>query len=143
MIIKEKPSIINKGHNHCCICGELNPRSLGLSFKELKPGFVSAKFSAFKELQGYEGMLHGGVISSLLDAAMTHCLFAAGIKAVTGDLHVRFLAPVPHEAELDLLAYMSSSLSPLFYLKSEIRVENKLVAKAEGKFMLSKVISEC
>lgn len=50
-----------------------------------------ATFSGNPGLQEYEGQLHGRVISSLLDAAMTHCLFHHGIEAVTGELYVRFV----------------------------------------------------
>jgi acyl-coenzyme A thioesterase PaaI-like protein len=35
-------------------------------------------------------MLHGGVISSILDGTMTNCLFAHGTVAVTAELRVRF-----------------------------------------------------
>jgi hypothetical protein len=78
-------------HAHCFICGDQNPRSLGLEFQAVDVDTVCATFQASPELQGYDGILHGGVIAALLDAAMTHCLFHRGIQAMTGDLHVRFL----------------------------------------------------
>ena len=83
------------GHSSCIICGELNPRSLKLSFEVAEDSAVSTRFSADARLQGYDGILHGGVIAALLDAAMAHCLFHNGIQAVTGDLRIRFSHPVP------------------------------------------------
>jgi acyl-coenzyme A thioesterase PaaI-like protein len=60
-----------------------------------RDGAVHTVFKAHEGLQGYRGILHGGVITALLDAAMANCLFLKGVEALTGDLHVRFLKPVP------------------------------------------------
>lgn len=67
-------------------------------------GGVNALFKAESLWQGYQGVLHGGMISTLLDAAMTHCLFHQGIEAVTADLQVRFLKPVSCDQMLELRA---------------------------------------
>lgn len=78
------------------VCGshENNPDSLELVFSQHPDGSVRAPFVVSPKHQGYTGLLHGGMISTLLDAAMTHCLFMQGIKAVTAELIVRFIAPV-------------------------------------------------
>ena len=99
-----KNSLLNTVHADCVLCGSRNPLSLGLSFHPGDDGGVRTLFQAHSGLQGYKGILHGGVISSLLDAAMTHCLFHQGIEAVTGDLHVRFVKSVPCDAQMELLS---------------------------------------
>ena len=91
----DPPGALNDGHANCLLCGNRNPLSLGLSFHPGDCGDINATFQAHPRLQGYQGILHGGVSSALLDAAMTHCLFHQSIEAVTGDLHVRFLKSVP------------------------------------------------
>lgn len=58
-------------------------------------GGVCCTLEADPAWQGYSGTLHGGMICTLLDAAMTHCLFSLGLEGVTADLQVRFLNPVP------------------------------------------------
>ena len=58
---------------------------LGLRFEPQADGSVAAYFACAPNYQGYPGRLHGGVVSMLLDAAMTNCLFARGIQAVTGE----------------------------------------------------------
>ena len=107
----EDPATISarNGHSRCLLCGNLNPRSLNLSFQAAEDGGVRTRFKADTELQGYDDILHGGVIASLLDAAMTHCLFHHGVQAVTGDLHVRFVqrarsvdaGPIPGETSFE------------------------------------------
>lgn len=123
------------GHGHCLMCGDDNPRSLGLCFHAEDTDRVCAEFRAHDRLQGYDGILHGGVISALLDAAMTHCLFHHGVRAVTGDLHVRYLQPVPCESILKLRAKIKRARPPLYMVESEILCDKRLVARAEGTFM--------
>jgi len=86
-------------------------------------------------LQGYNGVLHGGVISSLLDAAMTHCLFHRGIEAVTAELLVRYLRPVPLDADLELSARLLSEHTPWYRLRGELRQGRETMAYARAKFL--------
>jgi acyl-coenzyme A thioesterase PaaI-like protein len=123
------------GHRHCVLCGEFHPGSWRLSFQMNRDGEVRTEFVAGSELQGYENILHGGVIASLLDAAMTHCLFHHGIQAVTGDLHIRFLHPVACNVPVELRARLLFSCPPLYHLRAEIFCGEQLQAKGEGKFM--------
>jgi uncharacterized protein (TIGR00369 family) len=117
------------------MCGSQNPWSLGLSFQVSDAGRVCAKFQAYPRLQGYDGILHGGVVVSLLDAAMTHCLFYRGVQAVTGDMHVRFVQPVQCEALLDVRAWALSETPPLYRVKAELVHEKRVMAWAEATFM--------
>jgi acyl-coenzyme A thioesterase PaaI-like protein len=113
---------------------------LQLEFHGGRGNAVYAEVSAFRELQGYDGLLHGGVISALLDAAMTHCLFRREIEALTADLHVRFLQPVRCDSVLELRARILSEKHPLYRLRAELRFEKQVMAWAEGKFLQR---SEC
>ena len=122
------------GHSRCLLCGHLNPRSLNLSFQVAEKGVVRTRFLPSSALQGYEGILHGGVIASLLDTAMTHCLFHHGIRAVTGDLHVRFVQPVCCHVALEIQGWVVASHPPLHRLRGEIILGEKIVAWAEAKF---------
>jgi acyl-coenzyme A thioesterase PaaI-like protein len=106
-----------------------------LKFQAGDDGHVKAKLKGNFRLQGYEGILHGGVIAALLDAAMTHCLFHHGVQGVTGDLRVRFVQPVPCYATLDLTAWVLSTTPPLYRLRAEIMCETRVAAWAEAKFM--------
>jgi len=123
-----------ESHAHCLLCGDKNPLSLQLSFTADESGAVHTNFKAHEGLQGYRGILHGGVISSLLDAAMTNCLFHQGIEALTGDLRVRFLKPVPCSASLDIRAWVATSLPPLYQLRAELFCGETVMAKAEATF---------
>ncbi len=124
-----------KSHDFCLMCGEKNPISMKLRFKKDESGKVYADFKGHFGLQGYTSIMHGGVICSLLDAAMTNCLFAHGIEAVTGELKVRFLSSIPFDATLKLVAEISKNMNPLFVLNSAIFSNDQKMAEAEAKFM--------
>jgi len=125
------------GHDRCLLCGSGNPLSLKLSFRE-DGEFVTAQLRSPDYLQGYHGILHGGVISALLDAAMAHCLFHKNIQAVTAELNVRFLHPVSCGSHLELRAWLKSSRPPLFNVSSQLICQGQLAAKAEAKFLVER-----
>ena len=132
-VVKRAPS-----HSHCILCSEENRSSLGLKFCIQKDGSVIASFVCRSELQGYRGILHGGVTASLLDAAMTHCLFNRGIEAVTADLHIRYLEPIECSSTVRVVARVMSFRKSLFRLRSEIWHGEKIMARAEACFLAPK-----
>lgn len=76
--------------DHGCFgCGAANPQGLHLTFTATADG-VNATFTPLEMHQGYEHVVHGGIISTLLDEVMAWAVAAAGIWAVTGEMQVRF-----------------------------------------------------
>jgi len=51
----------------CFVCGLENPVGLHLSFYETGPGEVTVDFTPPEHYQGYPGVLHGGIVASILD----------------------------------------------------------------------------
>lgn len=127
--------IPHANHRFCLMCGRENPFSFGLQFKKTGDGGVSTTFTGNSTLQGYTGIMHGGVLSALLDTAMAQCLLHHDIEAVTGELNVRYLEQVDCDGTLDIRAWIDSSLPPLYHLKSQIRIGDKIVCKGKARFM--------
>jgi acyl-coenzyme A thioesterase PaaI-like protein len=123
-----------RDHAHCLMCGACNPRSLKLSFR-VEGDAICTTFQAEPMLQGYTGILHGGVVAALLDATMTHCLFHHGVRGLTGDLHIRFVHPIPCDTKVEVRAWILSVAGPLYRLKAELLGEQGVMAWAEAKFM--------
>ena len=126
-----------RAHAGCMMCGDRsdNPRSLALSFDQHPDGSVSASCGVDRCFQGYQGVLHGGMISALLDAAMTHCLFARGVQALTAEMTVRFVAPVPIEHPLLLTAQVLSNRRRIYWLEARLHVNSALLARATARFI--------
>ncbi len=80
--------------DHGCFgCGDRNPFGLHLKFTTTPDG-VRARIVPLVEHQGFENVIHGGIISTVLDEAMAWATAAAGAWAVTGEMCIRFRAPL-------------------------------------------------
>ncbi|MBS1209516.1 MAG: thioesterase superfamily protein [Proteobacteria bacterium] len=119
-------------HAGCMVCGD--DSLLGLKFQGGAEG-VETRLRASRLWQGYDRILHGGMICSLLDAAMTHCLFRHGVEAMTADLQVRFLKPVPCDTELQLRATLLEQRRNLYRLSAELADDTGILARAEARFI--------
>lgn len=127
--------IRNREHAHCFVCGTSNRVGLRLNFHVCEDGGVVASFPCSGIFQGYAGLLHGGVISSLLDGAMTNCMFAQGKAVLSGELTVRYLHPVAVDREATIKAWVKMSYPPMHVLEAELSQDSKILARATGKFM--------
>ncbi|TMC75201.1 MAG: PaaI family thioesterase, partial [Chloroflexi bacterium] len=83
----------------CFACGQLNPGGLNLDF-EVSRDRAEARYTALQRHQGYDGLLHGGVVTALLDEAMGWAIFHQGIWGVTAKISVTFRHPLPTGADL-------------------------------------------
>lgn len=122
-------------HGHCIACGGHNGHVPRVQFAAAADGSVVAEIVAGRFYEGYDGMLHGGVIATLLDAAMTNCLFAHGCCAVTADLHLRYRHPVHSGQACRVRAWLERASTPLFVLRAELWQAERLRVTATGKFM--------
>lgn len=85
-------NILEDDH-YCFVCGEKNPSGLHLKFSLLE-GKVLTEFTPQKIHQGYKDIVHGGIISTLLDEAMVKAALMQGMPAVTAEITVRFRNPL-------------------------------------------------
>ena len=122
-------------HSHCIVCNRPHSKALGLKFQVQSDGGVSGTVDCSSDFEGYNGLLHGGVISSIADGAMTNCLFAHGVVAVTAELTVRFRHPVELTMPLEVTAWITRSTTPLYSLEAKLIQSGQLKARATAKFM--------
>lgn len=130
-------------HKNCVVCGPSNDRGLHVQFTELSDGRVQASFGCDRAFEGYAGRIHGGVISALLDGAMTHCIFARGHAGVTGELKVRYRYPVVVEQTAIVRGWVKRLSHPLYLMEGELLQNGQVKATATAKFMAeSKLVDE-
>jgi acyl-coenzyme A thioesterase PaaI-like protein len=128
-----------EAHPFCFVCSDSNPMGLALRYAPQSDGSVSAKFLGHSALEGYSGLLHGGLIATLLDGAMTNCLFARGIRGLTVELKVRYHKSVAASEEVFLRAWLEDDAHELFQLRAELKQGGAVKASATGKFMTQPV----
>ena len=129
------PDARSRWHPHCWVCSTANELGLAVDFQEDQAGAVEGIFPCDEEFTGYPGFLHGGMISVLLDGAMTNCLMARGIPGVTADLQVRFLAPVLIGRPATIRGWLDRSRGPVHIMGAELVQDGEILATAVGKFM--------
>lgn len=122
-------------HPHCIVCGRSIGNGLALEFRAVENDAVEATFACQRVLEGYPHVLHGGVICTLLDGAMTNCVFASGSAAVTGDLHVRFRKPVVACGSATVRAWIETSSPPLYKLAAQLEQDGEIKVTAKARFV--------
>ena len=121
-------------HPKCVVCSFGNENGLHLEFDVVDDGSVTATFQCEEAFEGYPGMLHGGVISSILDGAMGNCMFVHGRATVTVEMTIRFQRPTVTEHEVTVSARITRDSHPLYLLEAEIVQNGQTKATAKGKY---------
>jgi len=139
--VTTEPKAVNGGdalskdcHPACVACRPRDRGGLGLRFREEPDGGIVGAFGCDAAYQSYPDRLHGGVVAMLLDAAMTHCLFARGVRGVTAKLDIKFRHPVEVGVQADVRARVVSESPPLYVLQGEIVQRDRVLAVAEALF---------
>lgn len=121
-------------HPECVVCSSANIKGLHMEFDVNDDGSVQTTFQCDKSVEGYPGMVHGGIISLILDGAMGNCMFARGLTTVTVEMTTRFRSPLVIEEQAKVLARVTRSSHPLYLLEAEIIQNGKIKATSKGKY---------
>ncbi len=92
---KQRCSLLKKKYHTKCIFDELRSiigKDLQVHFDN--KGLLAADFFCHERYQGFDGIMHGGVLSALLDATMAQCLMGHGIAAYTTRMNIKYHKPV-------------------------------------------------
>ncbi len=73
----------------CVVCGAQNPKGLHIRFAQDENG-VMAKWQPTEDWQSFRGVVHGGIITTVLDEAMSKAIISRAWQALTAELAVRF-----------------------------------------------------
>jgi uncharacterized protein (TIGR00369 family) len=127
-----------KAENPCFGCGGANPRGMRLVFeKDNERRRITGRFRLRPEYQGGGGFLHGGIIALLLDEAMGKMNRFHDVKAVTAELTVEYLRPVPVEEEITVEAEEVSRDGRNLLHRAEIRnAAGRVLARGKGRFVV-------
>jgi acyl-coenzyme A thioesterase PaaI-like protein len=128
-------AICRREHPHCFACSDPADGGLGLHFQVDAGGGVTARWTSPPGGESYPGIVHGGLVATLLDAAMVHALFARGIVARTGELRIRYRSPVCIGSSVTVRAWLTNGNGRLFVLEAELRQGASVCAEARAKFM--------
>jgi acyl-coenzyme A thioesterase PaaI-like protein len=115
----------------CFACGPKNPIGLKLVFQEEGDKYIT-QFTPGPEHQGYDGIVHGGIISTLLDEVMARYPYAKGLNTVTGRLEIRFRQATRVGQNLTITGWVTKQRGTMLELAGEVTLADGTVL-AEGK----------
>jgi uncharacterized protein (TIGR00369 family) len=124
-------------NGNCFVCGENNPNGLRLSFEiDREKQTLRTTFVASPTFQGWDGIVHGGILSTLLDEAMAKLVYELGYQAVTASIEIKFKKPAPILEPLLIYGEVTEVSRRLIRAKAHIAKEDgTILAVGTSTFM--------
>lgn len=121
----------------CFVCGERNPKGLQLKFTVFpQKRRIETSLTLSPEFQGWKGIVHGGIITTILDELMAKLAQELGIKAVTAALEVRFKNVARVFEEIRAIGEVTRIEKRLIYAQAQaLRGDGTVIAEAFGKLL--------
>ena len=123
--------------NACFGCGGANARGMQLAFEQDDAArCIRGTFRMAPEYAGAGGFLHGGIIATLLDEAMGKVSRFRGVRAVTAELNIEYLRPVPVEQEIVVEGREVGAQGRNYHRTGEIRnAKGDVLARGRARFV--------
>jgi acyl-coenzyme A thioesterase PaaI-like protein len=126
----------NDSTSSCFACGTGNPRGLHLQFVLNEDQRMVAKWTPDCDLEGYHGIVHGGIVSTVLDEAMAKVVAAIEGKALTAEIRVRFRRQVPSGEVTHIRGWIDSRNKKLINAEADLIAQDGTeLAHAWGVFL--------
>jgi len=121
----------------CLVCGRDNPHGLHLtSLVGIETGDVSTTFIPAPHHIGFESIIHGGVLATVLDELMVWTAIWASKKAcVAAELSLRFVQKAGVGQPLHASAKIARQRSRVIETSAELYDGSVLICTATGKYV--------
>jgi acyl-coenzyme A thioesterase PaaI-like protein len=132
---------IDQRASHCFGCGPANPQGLHLVFTTDTSNPEIPVATALVQLdhlhEGPPGHIHGGIVATLLDEAMSKLNRPLNVLAMTRHMEIDYLHPVPLYQPLVLTSrHLSREGRKLFHQAEIQRPDGTVLARAKGLFIV-------
>jgi uncharacterized protein (TIGR00369 family) len=119
----------------CYVCGVENDAGLRLPFRKDESGGSRAEYVARPEHAGWPGIIHGGLLFTLMDEAVAWACTYAGSRCVTARAEAWFRAPAQVGAPLVITGRVTHTTRRALRARAEIRSgddNGQLIAELEA-----------
>ncbi len=116
------------------VSGVENPKGMKM-VPIIKDRKIYAKYIFEKSFEGGPGLVHGGILSTVLDDMMGYATFTQNLFCVTANLNVNFRAPSPVDKEFELYAWVKEVDGNKVYAESVIQSADAIHVEADGLFI--------
>jgi acyl-coenzyme A thioesterase PaaI-like protein len=118
----------------CVVSGQENP--MGIAIQVRRDGVEAvAVVTLGPAFEGAPKRAHGGITAAIFDDVMGYVLVLQRTPAYTGELTVRYNAPVPVGVELTIRARMRERQGRKLWMTSEMTHGEERLCEAEGLFI--------
>ena len=120
----------------CFACGRENPIGLKVRFR-VESDQVVTTFTADEYRCSYHNVVHGGVLSALLDETMGWApCYQKRLFCYAAELRVRFLSPTPCGIPLTVRGWITADRGKLWETEGSVSgPDGTVYARAWGKYM--------
>ena len=124
--------------NMCFACGKDNENGLHLEFSFLEQEKrIETTFLPSNKYQGWKGIVHGGIIATVMDETMAKLVHRLGYRVLTASLDIRYKELARTLEPLKVSAEITNLSKRLIYTRAVAQLRNgKTVAEAHAKMMI-------
>jgi uncharacterized protein (TIGR00369 family) len=132
---------IDERANHCFGCGPANPEGLHLVFStdtaDPHNPIATAHFQLDRTHEGPPGYVHGGIVATLLDEAMSKINRPLDVLAVTRHMEIDYLRPVPLDQPLKVISrHLRRERRKLFHQAEILSSDGTVLARGQAIFIV-------
>ncbi len=134
-----KPPLPTPLADYCFVCGKNNPRGFKIEVRYSAADLAAETELAIpREYQGWAEVIHGGILSTLLDELMAHAVWHFAGPGLTLGLEVRFHAPLKPGEPIRVRGVMHTPNGSRRQAEGEIiRVaDGQRIASGKSRFLL-------
>ncbi len=120
--------------DRCFVCGPDNAAGLKARFdidRERRRAVCIIRI--VDTYQGWQGIVHGGIIAALVDEAGVYACRSVGEHFVTAELNVKYKSPVPIDQELIITAEVVASRRRIYSVVGKIELAGKVLVESQAK----------
>lgn len=125
--------------DYCFACGRRNPIGLHMEvhYEQTEP-VATCRLVLAPEFVGWQEVIHGGILATLLDEIMSHAIWHFAGPAVTLGLEIQFRQPLAPGEPILVQGQLLESRGRRLKAKGEIirQADALLIANAQGRFLL-------
>ena len=134
-----RPMPVPTFDDYCFACGRRNPIGLRMQVTYLtaEPS-AESRLTLAPEYVGWQEIIHGGILATLLDEIMTHAIWHFVGPVVTLGLDVQFRQPLAPGEPILVRGRLTETKGRRLKGQGEIirLADNRLIANAQGRFLL-------
>lgn len=132
---------LREGYASCFGCGLENHTGLRLDDFKVDALSVTTTFEPAARFQGFDGVLHGGVVATALDEISAwSAMLTNGVFVFTARLEIAYRRPAPLGVPLVLEGSVRERSGRRLRIDAQLTDAGKVLAQSEGLFVVAKDI---